>query len=227
MLALQAAHEGDDALLGAAALAHMAFAPAFSGDPSRAEEARDHIRAARAFARRGRANAETNAWLDAVEAEVETRFGDTRRALTLLDHAEELYRRYDDEAEPSPPWLDWFSPTRLGGFKGNTLILAGRGREARETLEQVLLELPDEAVKQRSIYLSDLAAAAVLEKVPDRACQYLEEALDLLARNWYATAMERIKSVRQSLRPWDSEPAVRNLDARLYDWHTTMNSLGG
>ena len=52
VIALQAAQDAQDALLGSAVLAHMAFIPAFSGDAKRAEEARDKIRAARAFARR-------------------------------------------------------------------------------------------------------------------------------------------------------------------------------
>lgn len=227
VLALQAAHEADDALLGAAVLAHMGFAPAFSGDSSRAEEARDRLRAARTFARRGDASAEMVAWLDAVEAEVETRFGDTRRALSLIRHAEETYRAYDSESNPSPAWLDWFSPTRLAGFKGNTLLVAGRGREARETLEQALIDLPDDEIKQRSIFLADLAAAAVLVQKPEEACTHLEQALDLLGRTWYATAMDRVKAVRQTLRQWDSLPAVRSLDDHLYDWHTTVNSLVG
>ncbi len=73
------------------------------------------------------------AWLDAVEAEVETRFGDTRRALRLIHHAEQVLASTDDR--PSPDWFDWFSKTRLDGFKGNTLMVAGQGRAARETLE--------------------------------------------------------------------------------------------
>ncbi|BDT95960.1 hypothetical protein IFM12275_59360 [Nocardia sputorum] len=227
VLALQAAHEAGDSLLGAAALAHMAFAPAFSGDSSRAEEARERLRAARAFASRGNANSETMAWLDAVEAEVETRFGDPRRALALIQHAEKIYDEHDSDSHPSPEWFDWFSPVRLAGFKGNTLILAGRGREARETLERVLTVLPEGDAKQRSIYLADAAAAAVLEKDPELACRYVEESLDLLARNWYATAFDRIKAVRQTLTQWESLPSVRELDARLYDWHTTVNSLVG
>ncbi|WP_218002410.1 tetratricopeptide repeat protein [Nocardia brevicatena] len=223
--ALQAAHEADDLLLGAAALAHMAFAPAFSGDSSRAEEARERLRAARTFARRGDAGAEMMAWLDAVEAEVETRVGDIRRALDLLHHAEETYREHDADAHPSPPWLDWFSPTRLAGFKGHTLMAAGRSREAQETLEQALAALPDEAVKQRSVFLADLAGTAAHAGNPEQACRYLEEALDQLGRTWYATGMDRIKAVRQTLRQWDSLPIVRSLDDRLYNWHTTVGSL--
>jgi hypothetical protein len=225
VMSLQAAHEADDSLLGAAALAHMAFDPAFSGDPSRNEEARDRLRAARAFARRGDAPAEMIAWLDAVEAEVETRFGDIRRALSLLHHAEEIYAGPDNR--PPPPWLDWFSEVRLAGFKGNTLMVAGQGQQARETLERVLAELPEADVKQRAVFLADLAAASVLERAPERACQLLEQTLDQLGRYWYATAMDRVKTVRETLRPWDTLPEVRNLDERLYDWHTTVNSLVG
>lgn len=223
--ALQAAHEAGDALLGGAALAHMAFIPAFSANAARVEEARDRLRAARTFARRGQANAEYVAWLDAVEAEAETRFGNTRRALSLIHDAEERYRTYDSDQTPSPVWLDWFSPARLAGFKGNTLLTAGRGREARETLETALANLPAESAKQRSVYLADLASAAIVEQNPDRACAYAEQALDALGQHWYATAMDRIKSVRQALHQWDSLPAVRQLDDRLYDWHTTVNSL--
>ena len=227
VLALQAAHQGDDSLLGAAALAHMAFAPAFSGDATRADEARDKVRAARAFARRGDASAEMLAWLDAVEAEVEARFADPRRALNLIHHAEQTLSDYAPDSNPSPAWLDWFSSARLAGFRGNTLLIAGRGREARQALEQALNELPEESIKQRTIYLADIAAAAVLERTPEAACEYLKEALDLLGKNWYATAMDRVKSVRQSLREWDSLPAVRALDDRLYEWHTTVNSSLG
>jgi len=224
-LALQAAHEANDALLGSAALAHMAFAPAFSGEVARAEDARDKIRAARAFARRADASAHLLAWLDAVEAEVETRFGDTHRALRLIHHAEEALASTDDR--PSPDWFDWFSKTRLDGFKGNTLMVAGQGRAARETLKRVLEELPEDAVKQRAVILADLAASAVIEKSPETACEYLEAALDQLGHYWYATAMDRVKTVRKSLRNDESLPAVRALDERLYDWSTTLNSLVG
>src|SRR6266446_9614246 len=83
-----------------AVLAHMAFIPAFSGDRKRAEEARDKIRATRTFARRGPASPEMLAWLDAVQAEVETRFGNTRKALQLIHHGEDIFAT--EEPRPSP-----------------------------------------------------------------------------------------------------------------------------
>ncbi|TLF92942.1 helix-turn-helix transcriptional regulator [Nocardia cyriacigeorgica] len=223
--ALQASYEADDPLLGAASLAHMAFIPAFSGAPSRAEESRDRIRAARAFSRRGGANAEVEAWLDAVEAEVETKFGNYKRALDLIRHAEDIYRDPSVVVQGTPEWMDWFSPVRLAGFKAATLMAAGRTNEARKLFDQILNDLPADAAKQRSIYLADQAAAAVVENDPELACKLLVDALDLLATNWYATAMDRVKAVRKSLTRWDSLPAVRDLDERLYDWHTTINAF--
>ena len=219
--ALECAQEGFDDALGAAILAHMAFAPAFSDDPARADEARDRVRAARAFTKRAGNPGTLTAWLDAVDAEVETRLGNTRRALQLIQHAEEIY----DEHSPSPEWLDWFSPALLAGFKGNTLLAAGRSQEARVTLERVLSTLPPTANKQRAITYADLAAAAAVLKDPDRACYLLVCALDEISVNWYATAMARIKAVRNVLREWDGTTAVRDLDERLYDWTSTINAL--
>jgi transcriptional regulator with XRE-family HTH domain len=225
VIALQAAQDAHDSLMGAAVLAHMAFIPAFSGDSRRAGEARDKVRAAREFARRGSASPEMRAWLDAVEAEAETRFGDTRKALQLIRHAEDIYA--NEEPRPSPPWLDWFSPVRLAGFKGNTLLIARQPGQARETLQHVLDNLPEEAVKQRSVILADLGAVAVSEGKPEEACRLAEMALDQLSRSWYATGMARVRAVRESLSEWESRPAVRGLDEKLYDWNTTLNALTG
>jgi transcriptional regulator with XRE-family HTH domain len=223
VIGLQAAQDAHDSLLGAAVLAHMAFIPAFSGDSRRIEEARDKMRAARTFARRASAPPEMLAWLDAVEAEVETRFGDTRKALQLIRHAEEIYAT--EEPRPLPAWLDWFSPVRLAGFKGNTLLMDRQPGPARETLQRVLDQLPEDSAKQRSVILGDLAAVAVSENDPEEACRLSELALDQLARTWYATGMARVRAVRESLSQWESLPCVRRLDERLYDWSTTINAL--
>ena len=191
----------------------------------RADEARDKIRASRVFARRAPASPEMLAWLDAVEAEIETRFGNTRKALQLIHHAEGIFAT--EEPRPSLVWLDWFSPVRLAGFKGNTLLIARQPGPARDTLQDVLDRLPEDSAKQRSVILGDPAAVAVSEKNPERACVLAEEALDHLARYWYATGMDRVRAVRESLTKWESRPCVRQLDERLYDWNTTVNALTG
>lgn len=217
--ALQAAGEADDPLLGSAVLAHMAFIPAWDGDRGAAVE---RMVAARTYARRGPASAELLAWLDAVEAECETRCGHPRTALHLIGHAEDVLA--DGSEHPSPEWLDWFSAVRLAAFKGNTQLTAGHLPQARETLLGVLDALDPEE-KQQTVVLGDLAAVEAAAGDPDAACGYALRALDQLERTWYAMGMDRIREVRRALAPHQHERCVRELDDRLYSWSTTVSAL--
>ncbi|GAA2222095.1 hypothetical protein GCM10010360_47050 [Streptomyces nogalater] len=217
--ALQAAGEADDALLGAAVLAHTAFIPAWAGDR---EAAVERMVAARTYARRGPASAELLAWLGAVEAECETRCGHPRTALHLIRHAEDLLGAGSEHA--SPPWLDWFSPVRLAAFKGNTELRAGHLPQARTTLLGVL-EALDTEEEQRTVVLGDLAAVEAAAGDPEAACRYALRALDQLERTWYAMGMDRVREVRRALAPHRHERCVRDLDDRLYGWGTTVSAL--
>lgn len=218
--ALQAAGEAQDALLGAAILGHVAFIPGWAG---RREDALERLRAARTYARRGPASAEFMAWLDAVEAECETRCDRPRDGLRLIGQAEEKIAAGGDHS--SPEWFDWFSPVRLASFKGNTQLVAGHLSQARETMLEVLASLPDTAGKQRVVVLGDLATIEARREEPERACSYAEQALDQLARTWYATGMDRVVEAREALRPWADSEAVQHLDDRIYDWKNTLRAL--
>ena len=218
--ALQAAGEADDSLLGAAILAHTAFIPAWAG---RRDEAVERMVAARTYARRGPASALLLAWLDAVEAECETRCGNTNTAIHLLGHGEDVLAAGGEHE--SPAWLDWFSSVRLGAFKGNTQLKAGHLPQARATLRGVLEDLPAAEDKQRSVILGDLAAVEAASGSPEAACEYAREALDQLESTWYATGMDRVREVRRSLTPHQNQQCVRDLDERLYGWSTTVSAL--
>jgi hypothetical protein len=218
--ALQAAGEADDPLLGAAILAHAAFIPGWT---QRREEAAERIRAARTYARRGPASAEFLAWLNAVEAECDTRCGHHVDGLQAIAHAEDILATGNEHQ--SPEWFTWFSPVRLAAFKGNTQLKAGRLAQARDTLIGALDALPADEGKQRTVLLGDLAAVEAAQQHPEAACVRAEEALDQLAITWYATGMERIRDVRQALQPWADSDCVRRLDDRLYGWQTTLSAL--
>lgn len=218
--AIQAASEADDHLLGAAVLAHTAFIPAWDGDRDAAVE---RMVAARTYARRGPASAELLAWLDAVEAECETRCGHTRTALHLIGHAEDVLAK--GSGHSSPEWLDWFSPVRLAAFKGNTQLKAKHLPQARETLLGVLDALDPMEEKQQTVVLGDLAAVEAAAGDPEAACGYAVRALDQLARTWYAMGMDRVREVRRQLAPYQHEQCVRDLDDRLYGWSTTVSAL--
>lgn len=218
--ALQAAGEADDSLLGAAVLAHTAFIPAWTGDRDAAVE---RMVAARTYARRGPASAELLAWFDAVEAECETRCGNTRTALHLIGHAEDVLAAGAEHA--SPDWLDWFSPVRLAAFKGNTQLQAGHLPQARATLAGVLEMLGPNEEKQQTVVLGDLAAVEAAAGDPEAACGYAVRALEQLERTWYAMGMDRVREVRRALAPHQHERCVRDLDDRLYGWSTTVSAL--
>ncbi|WP_210581894.1 transcriptional regulator [Streptomyces sp. GESEQ-4] len=220
LLALQAAGEADDALLGSAIIAHMAFVPGWVGDRDAALE---RMIAARTYARRAPASAEFLAWLDAVEAECETRCGNTRTALHLISHAEDALTAGNEHA--SPEWMDWFSPARLAAFKGNTQMIAGHLPQARETLLGALDAMAPGEEKQRTVVYGDLAAVEATSGNPEQACKYASQALDQLAITWYATGMDRVREVRRALTPYQHERCVRDYDDRLYDWSTTVRAL--
>jgi tetratricopeptide (TPR) repeat protein len=218
--ALQAAGEADDPLLGAAVLAHAAFIPGWEG---RRSEAQERLRAARAYARRGPASADFLAWLDAVEAECDTLCQYPKDALHAIDRAERILA--NDTDHMSPEWFTWFSAVRLAAFKGNTQLKAGRYSQARKTLTVALAGLTSDEGKQKTVLLGDLAAVEVAEEKPQEACARIHEALDQLAVTWYATGMERIRAVRNSLQPWADTDYVRRVDDRLYSWQTTLTTL--
>lgn len=218
--ALQAAGEADDPLLGSAILAHAAFIPGWVGHR---DETAQRLRAARTYARRGPASAEFLAWLDAVEAECETIGGRTREALRLIEHAESVLAAGSPHA--SPDWFTWFSPVRLAAFKGNTQLRAGHLPQAAETLLAVLADPSMTGDKQRTIILGDLAAVEAAQHHPEAACDYAIQALDQLARTWYATGMDRVLEVRKTLQPSAELDCVQALDDRLYDWQATLSTL--
>ncbi|MEV4348922.1 hypothetical protein AB0J83_31070 [Actinoplanes sp. NPDC049596] len=218
--ALQAAGEADDALLGAAILAHAAFIPGWA---QRRTEAAERLRAARTYARRGSASADFLAWIDAVEAECDTICGHPNDALRVIAHAEEILAASSEHYVPE--WCTWFSAARLAAFKGNTQLKAGRFAQARDTLTTALSGLLDDEGKQRTVILADLAAVDVAQDKPEDACARLHEALDQLATTWYATGMERIREVRHTLQPWADTDFVREIDDRLYSWRTTLSAL--
>lgn len=218
--ALQHAGDAEDSLLGAAILAHAAFIPGWVGDR---DGASDRLAAARSHARRVATDGLVWAWLDAVEAECATLSGDTTDALKLISRAESHLR--DDPSLTGPEWMDWFTPARLAAFKGNVELKAGQFHRAEKTLIGALAGSPPSDTKQRAVILADLAATELAQNRVTDCCEHLGAALDELVQQWYATAMERIQEVRRSLRPWQDEQCVRELDERLYDWKTAVNVL--
>lgn len=217
--ALVAAREADDHQLGSAILAHLAFIPAWDG---KAGESRDLMRAAYAHAARG-VSAVQRSWLHAVDAEIEARLGDHKRAVDLIGRAEEALSDADRSTVPDPEWLDYFDATRLNGFKGFCHINGGSPELAQEALLCSLMALKPNEAKQRTIVLADMADIHVRTKEIEQACVALERALVNLDKHWYGIGWDRIYNVRRKMDNYDDARAVRELDMRMNSsWGATM-----
>ncbi|KMO82650.1 hypothetical protein MCHLDSM_01273 [Mycolicibacterium chlorophenolicum] len=218
--ALECARLTEDESLGAAALGHLALATTRDNDGD-LPQARELIRSARSFSRRGGNPQRLQAWLDTIEADIASRAGDHGHAATLIAHAEQSLRGADGQ----PPWLDWFTTHRMAIAKANTLLSAGRLTDARMALDRALNELPTHDVKTRALTLCDLAAVHAVGREPEQAAALLTTALDEMGPSSSAALSRRIHTVRTMLDEWADSTAVHELDDRLSQWNTTVTAI--
>ncbi|MBO3748803.1 transcriptional regulator [Streptosporangiaceae bacterium NEAU-GS5] len=217
--ALQAAGEADSPLLGSAILAHAAFIPGWKGQHDGAVE---RMRTARTYARRDEASPAFLAWLNAVEAEIETRCGNAQQALRLIGHAEDLLAGRPGNVGPA--WFDWFSATRPASFKGTPSCAPIICRKHTPRC------WPFSKSCQPTPASTQCRARRSRRGRGDR-----QEARDSLfagggsarsvGTDWYAMGTDRIRDVRRALQPWAELDCAQRLDDRLYGWQTMLTAL--
>jgi len=142
-----------------------------------------------------------------------TNAGNPTAALTAVDRAR------DELAAPGLsrdlPWFDYYDATRLAGFAGYATLRAGRHAEARSELSAALGKLPRAAVKQRAVFLADLATVELHDGDLDHACTIAADAAAQLHQAGYATGAGRLRELRAALDPWQKSAPVRALDEQL------------
>lgn len=180
----------DDHTLATAVFAHRAFVPGFAHDE---QSARGFLKVAHAHARYG-AGPQLRSWLHCVDAEISARNGQPKTSLARIGSAEEALVTGGTD----PQWLDYFDPSRLAGFAGNALLLAGEHRGAAVRLRQALDGPAGETGKQRAVMLFDLAAAQAPSDA-ELAMATAGQACDVLSGGYYATALQRVPIVRAAL----------------------------
>lgn len=212
ILAYESAVAADDTPLAAAALGHLAFVPADSGAWSAAA---DHLNRASAYAQRGGA-APLRSWLAAAMSEIRTNAGDHKGALTAIDEAKRQAESASDA--PRPAWFDYYDASRLHGFEGYALMRCGSmSASATRVLERALVELDRSAIKQRTIFLTDLATANIHQGNVDEACDLAIQAATDARTGQYATSVARLREFRSSLHRYDTSRAVRDLDRAMVE----------
>lgn len=204
-MALDSSREASDPQLSAAALGHMSFVPAASGGFSAAI---DLLEGARKHAAK---TTVLPSWLGAVESEIRAKAGDARASLQAIDRAENALV----VAREVPTWMDYYDANRLKGFKGFAYLAAGKPEEARNALNEALAMLDGVAVKQRAVFLADLATTYVHDGEVDKGCEVAGEAAVTLSKAGYATSAERLHDFRELVRPWQDRASVKELDERL------------
>jgi transcriptional regulator with XRE-family HTH domain len=208
-LALESAREAGDHLQGAAALAHMAFIPAADYDFS---ASLDYLQGAAAQVAK-RSEKRVESWLCAVESEFQTNAGSHVAALAAIDRARDALT----EARPNTdlPWFDYYDATRLSGFAGYATLRAGRPEESYAALVEALEGLSQTAVKQRAVFLADIATVQLASGDLDEACRTAGDAADQLSRAGYAVGLGRLHEFRIAVQRWSDSAAVRALDDQL------------
>jgi transcriptional regulator with XRE-family HTH domain len=204
-MAMDSSREANEPLLSASALGHMSFIPAANGGFGAAIDLLEGA---------GKHAAKTTvlpSWLGAVESEIRAKAGDARASLQAIDRAERALA----PAREVPTWMDYYDATRLKGFKGFAYLAAGQPEEARTVLHDALSRLDGGAVKQRAVFLADLATTYVHDGEVDKGCELAGEAAVTLSKAGYATSAERLHDFRELVRPWQDRSSVKELDERL------------
>jgi hypothetical protein len=204
-MALDASREGGDTHLSAVTLGHMSFVSAAGGGFT---AALDLLEGADRHASKLTV---VPSWLAAVEAEIRAKAGQTKASLDAIDRAENALV----VAHEVPAWMDYYDRTRLKGFQGFACLNAGKVDEARTALSEALAGLDASAVKQRAVFLADLATTYVHEGEVDKGSEVAVEAADALTRAGYATSAERLHEFRALVQPWQDRASVKELDERL------------
>jgi len=208
-VALESAREAGDHLQAASALGHTAFIPAaergYQADLDYVVGANMHVSK--------RPDRLMSSWLAAVESELHTNAGSISAAQGAIARARSELAA--NELIGHLSWFDYYDETRLDGFAGYVEPRGGNFLEAQRTLTGALERLPLHAIKQRAIFLADLATVHLNSGDVDQACCVAGMAADQLRRAGYATGSGRLREFRAAVDPWASSVAVRALDEQL------------
>jgi transcriptional regulator with XRE-family HTH domain len=208
-LALEAAREAEDHLQAVAVLGHVAFIPATEHGFT---AALDYLRGAGEHLKLEPCGPITS-WLAAVESEMHTNAGNPTAALHALDRARDTLAA--PGLTPKLPWFDYYDATRLCGFAGYATLRAGRYDDARTELSTALGKLSRSAIKQRAVFLADLATVELHDGNLDHACTLAADAARQLHQAGYATGAGRLHEFRAAIDPWQTTTPVRALDEQL------------
>jgi hypothetical protein len=215
--AITAAQEADHQALQATAWARISFTWTYSNN---ALEALKCIQEARRLAAES-SNGTVQAYLAAVEAEIQAILGDSTACLKALHEAEHIEdQRHSLE---DSYWLR-FDRSRLAGYKGicfRRLYRPGNPQtisfltEGQNALKEALAQLSPTRIQRQPVLLIDLADTYTLQGNIEAASEYATRAIPLIDQIKSQAAFRRLLQLRQALKPWQETQQVKNLDSQI------------
>lgn len=210
LAALRAAHSSGDRALGANVLGFMSDQAALSERP------RDAVLLAES------ALSQERHLTPAVAAMLHSRFafaaactGDDRGWRRAQDRAEALHSRV--VAENEPVWVYWFSASELAGTAGASLLTLGRPAEAEQHLRRAVAQIDPAFVRDRALWLAQLATARVSAGSVEQGCATAAEAAAIMLRLESPRDQRRLARFRAAASPYARSAAVREFDAKYGD----------
>jgi tetratricopeptide (TPR) repeat protein len=160
-------------------------------------------------------------WLHARHAEAAALLGDHRAAAHALDQASAALTAADRHTSDGPTrtfsrhgYLANWDAERIEDYRGFSLTLLGRPREAMPALARSLAATP-EGSRARLYTATNLARAHAASGQPEQAAALCREALDAALNSGSTIGVERVRGARDLLNAWAREPFVRRLDQQL------------
>jgi transcriptional regulator with XRE-family HTH domain len=204
------AHQAENTELGALVLCTMSHLATWRGQP---RVGIDHAVAAQGWA------AQTNEpRLRAYAADVTARaFAlDGQRAACVRELGTAEANLNSHHSEPEQSRMYFYTPGQLAGTQSHCLLQLGDVQGAIRAGEESLTLVDPSFVRNLAftkLFLADAYAAA---QEIDQAAGIVGEATVLVAQNRSARLLERLRSTRRVLSPWQQSTAVRELDEQIH-----------
>jgi transcriptional regulator with XRE-family HTH domain/predicted negative regulator of RcsB-dependent stress response len=151
------------------------------------------------------------AWLAAETAETQADSQYTDSCNKALEQA----ARYIGQIQPGEyAYGESFDESRLFAYQGACYMRLHKPYLALPALQAGLkMPVPSDGLTQ-SIYL-DMATAYMQAEEIERACNYINQALDIIARLGAARFVQRVLKLQEQLKPWADVQDVKDLGERL------------
>lgn len=161
------------------------------------------------------------AWLGAMEAEIQAHLQNRNACLQSLIHME---RGFGTSPSQTISYLFEFNPVLLLGYKGVCLQHIYQKQqpethhfleEAKEALEQALQS--NAPLKRKLYYLTDLAGVYAHQGEVERACYYTSQTISLILQigNGSKTIQQHLLQTRALLHPYQETTHVHTLDEQM------------